>query len=84
MIVGRRALQHAGHKVATFRKSIQGPWSSHMWDNTPKHEVLQFKDMPEHGLTQENVGVKRKNVKRNLPKTYYRTYRRTNTQFNKL
>lgn len=39
---GSKPLQHAGKKVYTAKKSIQGGWKENMWDQYPQHEMERF------------------------------------------
>lgn len=62
--IGRISLPHAGHKVTSFNKSIQGKWESNMWNTYPKHDVLEFMKMKDHKLTWDQYGAERQNIKK--------------------
>jgi hypothetical protein len=80
---GRRAVAHAGYKVATFKKSIQGLWTSNMWNTYPKHDILEYKTMPLSPVKGDDYLLK-KNLKKRPPRTYTRVYKRTNYSFNQM
>lgn len=63
-------MPHAGHKVTSYNKSIQGPWESNMWNNTHKHGILEFMGMKEHPFTWEMYGAERPYVKVRQRNTY--------------
>lgn len=69
-------MPHEGYKVTTQKKSVQGLWQSNMWNTYPKHGIQEFMEMPKFNLTLENIGAIKKNVKRNIPKTFLHKFKR--------
>lgn len=45
---GHSAWKHAGEKVISTNKSIQGPWRPNMWNSLAAYEDQALKDLPEY------------------------------------
>jgi hypothetical protein len=52
-----------------------------MWNTYPKHGIQEFMEMPKFNMNLENILALKKNVKRNLPKTYLRKFKRDALDF---
>lgn len=71
-LVGRKALNHNGSKVISTQQSVQGLWTSNMFNTPPTHGILEFKSLPEYPIKESDVIREKPYVKRALPKTWTR------------
>mmetsp|Transcript_12049 Transcript_12049/g.13866 ORF Transcript_12049/g.13866 Transcript_12049/m.13866 type:complete len:179 (+) Transcript_12049:15-551(+) len=53
---GRHALPHAGTKIFSARKSVQGGWKEGLWNPYPIHKAEKVKELPEYKTTYKQRG----------------------------
>ena len=71
--LGRMALKHNSIKVMGSRKSIQGEWTDNLWEQYPKHQLEQQREIP-HSIVESEalIEIKDKKVRPHILTQYAR------------